>query len=167
MLEMWEFHSGIASSLPLNHLLSPQIMEPRAKGWNSSGKDAAGDSPSCSFRKGIPGGLVGPGTPRDSPGSGGGAVPCPPRSQKHPGNNPGCKSRLLPVSDGTPARSSHPIPPWALPMFVLPTTSAAPEPVPVPGGSGMPSRDKQGFGGCRPSEVPSPMIQRDIFPSLG
>lgn len=32
MLEMWEFHSGIASSLPLNHIFSSQIMEPRAKG---------------------------------------------------------------------------------------------------------------------------------------
>lgn len=75
------------------------------------------------------------------------AVPSP--LPETPGKQPGLQ---IPVSDGPPARSSHPIPPWALPMFVLPTTSAAPQP--VPSGLGMLSWDKQGFGGCRSSKVP-------------
>lgn len=59
----------------LNHLFPPKLQsqERRAagRGWYSSGKDAPGGHPSCSFS---PGGLVGSGASRDSPGSGGGAA---------------------------------------------------------------------------------------------
>lgn len=132
----WEFHSGMASSLPLTHLFSPQIMEPRAAGWHSFRERCSWRQPQLLLQHRQPWWLGGiwsiPGFPRVW--RRGCAVP------ETPGEQPGLQ---IPVSDGPPARSSHPIPPWALPMFVLPTTSAAPQLFSC--GWGTPSREKRGL----------------------